>query len=214
MREIRIKVCGMKDPSNIEEVVKLKPNYMGFILYKGSPRFVSFEQAAGLVKNIPSSILKTAVLVNESFENALRIAQSGVFDLIQLHGNESTEFCRKLSAHIRIIKTFSISDILPENMKDYEPFCTMFLLDTAAGDKYGGTGKMFNHSILNNYSLNTDYILSGGISAGDSSYVKSINSDRLAGVDLNSRFEVEPGLKDINLLRNFMENIRTYDDNN
>ena len=212
MREILIKVCGMKDPANIAEVVLLKPQYMGFILYERSPRFVNLLTAEKLVKNIPSSIKKTAVLVNEQVENAVQIAQSGIFDIIQLHGNESADFCKILSEYIPIIKAFSIRDALPENLQDYQNSCSMFLFDTA-GKKFGGTGKKFNHSILNNYSLKTDYMLSGGISADDSGYIKSIDADKMAGVDLNSRFETEPGIKDISLLKYFIEKIRTYDKN-
>ena len=212
MKEIQIKVCGMKDPSNIEEVVILKPQYIGFILYEGSPRYVSIKKAEDLVKNIPMAIQKTGVLVNEPIENALRIAQSGIFDLLQLHGNESADYCKKLSVKIKIIKAFSISKTLPQNLSDYQPFCTMFLFDTA-GRNYGGTGKMFDHSLINKYPLITDYILSGGISAFDSTYIKSIHSEKMVGVDLNSRFEVEPGIKDISLLKYFIENIRTHDNN-
>ncbi len=210
MKEIQIKVCGMTNPSNIAEIVLLEPQYMGFILCKDSPRYVSMKTAEDLIKNIPRSIQLTGVLVNEPLENALRIAKSGIFDLLQLHGNESMDYCRELSAGIRIIKAFSISKKLPANMKGFQEFCSMFLFDTA-GRNYGGTGKRFDHRILDNYSLNPDYFLSGGISPYDSNYIKSLHSDKMTGVDLNSRFEVRPGIKDINLLKNFIKNIRTHD---
>jgi phosphoribosylanthranilate isomerase len=212
MRDIQIKVCGMKYPSNIEEVVKLNPQYIGFILYEKSPRYVNLKTASSLVKNIPFSIQRTGVLVNEPVENALRIAQSGVFDILQLHGNESVEYCKRLSGQIKIIKAFSISETLPQNMPDYQPFCTMFLFDTV-GKNYGGTGNKFDHSLLDNYTLNTNCMLSGGISALDSTHIKSIRNNKMTGIDLNSRFEIEPGLKDINMLKKFIEKIRT-DDNN
>jgi len=207
MRELLIKICGLTNPENIEEVVKLKPQYLGFILYEHSPRFVNLLTAGGLVKIIPDTIQKVAVLVNEPAENAVRIAKSGVFDLIQLHGNESSDYCNMLSAYIKIIKAFSIVDSLPENLADYQDACSMFLFDTA-GEKAGGTGKKFNHSILKDYSLETDYIISGGISAGDSEYIRSIRTDKMAGADLNSRFEIKPGIKDINLLKSFIDKIR------
>ncbi len=210
MREIKIKICGLKDPSNITEVAMLKPQYMGFILYESSPRYVSLEETSKLVKNIPASIQKVGVLVNEPIKNALETAQSGVFDLLQLHGDESIDYCGKLSTCIGIIKAFSISETLPKNLSDYQAFCTMFLFDNA-GEKYGGTGKMFDHRILSGYSLDTGFILSGGISPADSMYIKSINSSRLVAVDLNSRFEVKPGIKDINLLKKFIEKLRKHD---
>lgn len=212
MREILIKVCGMKDPENIKEVVKLKPQYMGFILYKGSPRFVNLVTAEALVKNIPRSIQKTAVLVNEPIENANKTALSGIFDLIQLHGNETPEYCKKLSENIRIIKAFSVSHSLPVNLSEYQPYCSMFLFDSA-GEKAGGTGKKFNHSILKEYSLNTGFILSGGISPADSEYIKSLNIKKMIGVDLNSRFETEPGIKDPALLKTFIDKLRDNDKN-
>jgi len=212
MSGIKIKVCGMKYADNIADVILLKPDFVGFILYKASPRFVSLKDAATLVKAIAPSIGKVGVIVNESYEEAKKIAQSGIFDFLQLHGNESADYCRTLSDRIQIIKAFSISQMLPDDLSDYEPFCKMFLFD-AAGDSYGGTGKMFNHSLLENYSLNTDYIIGGGISSSDSAYVKSIYSGRMAGIDLNSRFEIRPGFKDIQMLTTFIENIRNNDNN-
>lgn len=212
MRDIKVKVCGLRDPSNIAKVALLKPDFMGFILYEGSPRYVSMKEAVRLVKNIPPSIQKVGVLVNEPFENALEIAQSGVFDLLQLHGTESIEYCKKLFLHIEIIKAFSVSESLPENLSDYQAVCTIFMFDTA-GEKFGGTGKRFDHQILSGYSLNKGFILSGGISAGDSLYIKSMPADRLAGVDLNSRFEDMPGIKNISLLKKFIEKIRNDDTN-
>jgi phosphoribosylanthranilate isomerase len=212
MREILIKVCGMKDPENIAEVIKLKPNYMGFVLYYRSPRFIDQVKAEDLVKNIPASIVKTAVLVNEPIENAIKIAESGIFDIIQLHGNETPEYCKTLSVYIKIIKAFSVSDTLPENLREYQHYCSMFLFDTA-GEKVGGTGKKFNHNLLNNYSSDTNFILSGGISPADAEYIKSIKNEKMIGVDLNSRFETEPGIKNISLLKTFIDKIRDNDKN-
>jgi len=202
----------MKDPENIKEVVKLNPQYIGFILFKGSPRFVNLLTAGNLFKHIPQSVQKTAVLVNEPLENAIEIARNGVFDFIQLHGNETPEYCKKLSENIRIIKAFSISDSLPGNLSEYQPYCSMFLFDSA-GEKAGGTGKKFNHNILKEYSLNTGFILSGGISPSDAEYIKTIYNEKMIGVDLNSRFETEPGIKDPALLKTFIEKIRDDDEN-
>lgn len=212
MSGIKIKVCGMKHADNITDVILLKPDFVGFILYKASPRFVKLKDAATLVKVIPPSIGKVGVIVNESVEEAIKIAKSGIFDFLQLHGDENADYCRILSNHIKIIKAFSISKILPRDMTDYEPFCEMFLFDTA-GANYGGSGKMFDHRILEKYSLDTKYIIGGGVSVTHSTYIKSIYSGKMAGIDLNSRFEISPGLKDIKLLTTFIENIRNNDNN-
>lgn len=207
MREIKIKVCGLKNASNTLEVARLKPHYMGFILYEGSPRYVSPETATRLIKNIPLSIQKVGVLVNQPLEKALDIARNGIFDLLQLHGTESADYCRRLSNHIGIIKAFSINQTLPLNLSDYQPFCKLFLFDTA-GNTYGGHGKKFDHEILSDYSLETGFILGGGISVKDPAHIKSLKSDKLIAVDLNSRFEIEPGIKDVKLLKMFMDKLQ------
>lgn len=206
MKKIKIKVCGMKDRDNIIEVAGLCPDFIGFILYKGSPRYVGFEEVQNLIKYIPESIQKVGVLVNEPIENAIDIAQSGVFNFLQLHGSESPEYCRILSSHLGVIKSFSIFDSFPVNMHYYQPYCSMFLFDTA-GPKYGGNGKIFDHRILSGYNLETEFILSGGLSANDPAYIKSLSISKMAGVDLNSKFEIKPGLKDFNLLKTFIEKI-------
>lgn len=210
MKELMIKVCGLTNPDNISEIAALQPHYMGFILYPGSPRYVSLEAAGRLVKNILPTIQRVGVIVNEPIENALKIAKSGFFDLIQLHGTENPDYCRKLSEHISIIKAFSIVQTLPVSLSDYQAFCKMFLFDTA-GEKFGGNGKSFDHNILLRYSLDKEFILGGGISSADSKHIKSIKTDKLIGVDLNSRFEMEPGIKDIRLLKSFMKKMRNYD---
>lgn len=213
MRELAIKVCGMKNPSNIAGVAVLNPDYMGFILYKGSPRYIEFREVKEIAGTIPSSIMKVAVLVDEPIENAIEIARSRVFDFIQLHGNETVKYCMELSEYADLIKAFRVLDALPRNMHKYESFCKMFILDTA-GQMPGGTGLKFDHSILSAYDLETRYLLGGGISACDADYLRQIKTDRMIGVDINSRFELESGIKDINLLRNFITNIRKHYDYN
>jgi phosphoribosylanthranilate isomerase len=212
MKDLKIKICGMKDPGNIAGVIRLDPDYLGFILYEKSPRYVSINEAETLVKNIPPAIKKTGVIVDEPIERAIIIARSGIFDILQLHGNESAGYCMRLSEHVRIIKAFRIEKILPENMEEYQPSCSMFLFDTA-GQGFGGTGRKFDHSILSGYKLNTEYMLSGGISADDSDFIKSFSRDKMAGVDLNSRFEVSPGIKNIPMLKKFIENLRRDEGN-
>lgn len=212
IKKIRIKICGMKDPGNIEEVAALRPHFMGFILYKDSPRYISFGDAEKYLKKIPGNIQKVGVLVNEPYESAVKIAESGAFDLLQLHGNESVDYCRRMSAYIKIIKAFPITNSFPVNMPDYQPWCSFFMFDTS-GDKPGGTGKKFNHNILSSYSSDTEYFLSGGISADDHSYIKSLGFDKMTAVDINSKFEMKPGIKNIELLRKFIEKIRENDEN-
>jgi phosphoribosylanthranilate isomerase len=210
---MKIKVCGMTDPLNVEEVSRLNPDYIGFILYKNSPRYVDIETAARLAAIIPETIIKTGVLVDETLENAIRIARSGIFDLLQLHGNEIVEYCARLSEEISIMKAFRIDGHLPSDMCNYIPFCKMFLFDSA-GEKFGGSGKKFNHSLLGEYACENEFMLGGGISADDHEYLKTVKNEKLAGIDLNSRFETRPGIKNINLLKEFIDKIRKDDGKN
>jgi phosphoribosylanthranilate isomerase len=213
MKQLKIKICGLNELKNAAEVADLQPDYMGFILYSGSSRYLSLEAAGTITKRIPAPIQKIAVLVNEPYEDALKIAQSGFFDLLQLHGNENPEYCRKLSLHIGLIKAFLVSDKLPAKISDYQVFCEMFLFDTA-GENYGGNGKAFDHKILSEYKLDKKFILGGGISSEDSQYLKTLKTEKLSAVDLNSRFEVSPGIKDIKLLKYFMDKLRENDTRN
>jgi phosphoribosylanthranilate isomerase len=204
---LSIKICGLRDTVNVLSLAKLEPDYMGFILYNGSARFIGLEDAICLIRSLPENVQTVAVLVNEPIENAFEIAGSGAFNIIQLHGDEDPDYCEKLHNHIDIIKAFHIKDSFPVNMPDYEPYCSMFLFDTESGTP-GGSGKKFDHSILSGYSSETGFLLGGGIGPEDHSYVSSLDLPGFSGVDLNSRFEVSPGIKDINLLKKFIESLR------
>lgn len=209
-RNILIKICGLKDLDNIKDVSGLEPDFMGFILFKGSPRCTNLKFVEGLAAFVPAATMKVGVLVDEPLDNAIDIARSGIFDLLQLHGNETTDYCMAISEFTGIIKAFRISDDLPSDLGNYEPYCKMFLFDTG-GKKFGGSGEKFDHSLLSGYSSGNDYLLSGGISPEDAEYIRSCNYKGMAGADLNSRFESEPGIKDIHLLEHFIKKVRNND---
>jgi phosphoribosylanthranilate isomerase len=207
---LKIKICGLKDKDNIRDLITLQPDFMGFILHSGSPRNVRPDQLKDLTTDIPQTISKVGVLVNEPIESALNIVKTNFFDILQLHGNEDPQYCKILSRHIDLIKTFSVTDTLPANIKDYTRFCKLFLFDTK-GENYGGTGKQFDHNLLSVYSLKTRFILSGGISPDDDIYLKKLNLNNLEVIDLNSRFEIKPGIKNVELLKAFINKIRRND---
>lgn len=207
MNDLKIKICGMKYPDNVRAVSELKPDLLGFILYRNSPRYVDTDSLPGVIASVPQGIMKTGVLVNEPLEKALSIAGRGYFDFFQLHGDESPAYCMKLSQHAKLIKAFHISDSLPNDLEEYMPFCEMFLFDTA-GINYGGTGKKFNHGILSGFNLDKKFILSGGISVTDADALLQSGFHKMTVIDVNSRFEISPGKKDIRLLKEFIDKIR------
>ena len=205
---LKIKVCGMKYPENIQNVASLQPDMMGFIFYPKSPRFADPLDIAGL-KNLPKSIRKIGVFVNENMENILTIASKYDLDGVQLHGTELVEMCKALrKAGYLVLKAFPIAEAYNFKVtKAYEGACDYFLFDTKT-EAYGGSGVKFNWGMLDEYVGEAPFLLSGGIAADDVESILKIEHPKLAGIDLNSKFELSPGLKNVELLRGFLKQLR------
>jgi phosphoribosylanthranilate isomerase len=206
---MKIKVCGLRDLLNIEELLKLKPDFIGFIFYPKSKRYVGAQIPHDIQIIIPSSVQKVGVFVDEPFDTLVEKTSSNALDLVQLHGKELPDYCEKLKKlNIRIIKAFGISAGFNfETVKDFEPYCDYYLFDTAA-DIHGGTGIKFEWKKLDQYTGNKPFFLSGGIQSGDAGEIRSLVHNQLHAIDINSRFELEPGLKDIPKLKSFIKQIR------
>ncbi|PWA04399.1 phosphoribosylanthranilate isomerase [Flavobacterium psychrotolerans] len=193
---MRIKICGMKYPENIIEVGSLLPDYMGFIFWEKSSRFFD-----GTMPDLPQSIQKVGVFVDATLEEIISKIEKYNLNLIQLHGNESVEFCQNLKKlDIKIIKVFSVNDDFNfEVLKEYEAVCDYFLFDTK-GELPGGNGVTFNWKLLEKYNLAKPFFLSGGIGLEDLEKIKKINLP-IHAIDVNSKFEMEPGLKNTKLCK-------------
>ena len=211
---MKIKICGMKFPDNIEEVAQLKSEYLGFIFYEKSPR-----NFTGQIPEISDDIKKTGVFVNTTLDSISAKVEEYNFKAVQLHGGESPEFCRRLKLalpnHIELIKVFSILETIDFNvLKDYEGIVDYFLFDTKGKNK-GGNGFAFNWEILRNYPSFTPFFLSGGIGIEEFSKIEEFKQHLnetgkghlLYAVDINSKFETEPGRKDAELLEIFRQKI-------
>ena len=204
---MKIKVCGLKYPGNISEVVALEPDYVGFICYAPSPRYATGLNAE-ILDSLPEILSKTAVFVNEDAETVQKLIDNYNFDAIQLHGNESPEFCEVFKDKVTVIKAFGIGEGFDfERLNQFADSVDYFLFDTKT-DKHGGSGQTFDWSLLDNYKLDIPFFLSGGLSPENLAEVKAIEHPQFYGVDLNSRFETEPGLKDINKLKEAFELLR------
>lgn len=199
-----IKVCGMTDGENIRQTEQLGVDFIGFIFYPRSPRFL-FEMPTYL----PVRSRRIGVFVNESKDNILMYADRFGLDYIQLHGNESPEFCHNLqAAGMKLIKAFSIAT--PRDLSSvsaYEGLCQYYLFDTKT-PQYGGSGNQFDWTLLNRYTGNTPFLLSGGINQYSAAAIRNFHHPRMAGVDINSRFESSPGLKDIGRIQTFIRELR------
>jgi len=201
---MEIKICGLKYQSNISEVAMLQPGYMGFICYPQSPRYM----AAIPDIDVPENITKTGVFVNESAEKINELIYKYNFDAIQLHGSESPEFSESFMDKVVVIKAFGIDqDFDFGTLEPYEVSVDYFLFDTKT-EKHGGSGQAFDWSLLEQYQMDIPFFLSGGLSLENLEEVRKIKHPQFYGVDLNSKFEIEPGLKDINKLKKAFELLR------
>lgn len=211
-RNMKIKICGLKEVNNIRQVSVANPDYMGFIFYTKSSRFVGEEFSKTALDEIPDNIIKTAVFVNESLENILKIVTKYDFKAVQLHGHESPETCRQLKQqNLIVIKAFAIDDTFNfETLHPYEGSCDYFLFDTKT-NQYGGSGRVFDWGLLRNYKLETPFILSGGLGVENLQTILELKHDRLYGLDFNSRLEDKPGLKNIPLINKVIDTIRNYE---
>ncbi|WP_055425516.1 phosphoribosylanthranilate isomerase [Apibacter mensalis] len=207
---MKIKVCGMKYPDNIEHLSLLPVDYMGFIFYPKSLRYIA-EVLPNRIHSITKDILRVGVFVNENKESLFHTIEKYRLEAIQLHGNETQKFCLDLIKNfpgIKVIKAFSISS--PNDFcitEEYEGICDFFLFDTKS-PQYGGTGKKFDWSLIDFYEGKIPFFLSGGISMEDVKKIKEIKHPKLYGLDLNSKFEIKPGIKDVELIKEFIEKIK------
>ncbi len=203
-----VKICGLKDRINIEQVLSHKPEMAGFIFYEKSPRFVGYEPLFTQFVYGLHNVKKVGVFVNTSFDQLLETSKAFGLDYVQLHGNESADDCNTISRQISVIKAFRMDeDFNFKILAEYEGCCSYFLFDTNTSN-YGGSGKKFNWKLLENYKGSTPFILSGGIGPEDNEQLKQIIHPAFAGIDLNSRFEIEPGIKNIDLIKKFIHEIR------
>ncbi len=209
-KRMLIKICGMKFPKNIREIGALQPDFMGFIFYPKSKRFVGDNLSISSLEKLPKSIGKVAVFVNENTDKVIEIVRNFGFDFVQLHGSESIVECKILNENnIKIIKAFSIDSLFDfEVIEKYEPVCDYFLLDTKT-PKYGGSGKPFDWKLLENYTLSKPFFLSGGLSIHNIGKIRYSNYPMLIGLDFNSQLEDSNAKKIPEEVSELIEKIRT-----
>lgn len=190
-----IKVCGMRDADNIREVEALGIDMMGFIFYPRSRRYVGEVPAY-----MPQHCRRVGVFVNADRDTILRHVEAFGLDMVQLHGDESPAFCASLHG-LSLIKAVHASAL--SEAYAYEGLVDYLLFETPCAG-YGGSGEQFDWSLLAGYGGHTPFLLSGGIAPADASRVRAFRHPRFAGIDLNSRFEIAPGIKDAGSLRRFI----------
>lgn len=195
----------MRDPQNITQLSRLPIDYMGFIFWEKSKRFVDQP-----TPELSQQITKVGVFVDASTSFILQMAQAHQLKALQLHGNESPQVCAQLKAEgFVIIKAFAVGKFFDFNrLQAYEPHCDFFLFDTKS-DLPGGSGQQFDWTLLNAYNSTTPFWISGGIGPGDVAEIQELKKKKLPlhSIDLNSKFETAPAQKDIALLEEFLKQL-------
>lgn len=203
---MKLKVCGMREADNIQEVSNLKPDFMGFIFYPESPRFVGENFTPRATKDVA----RVGVFVNETTESILTKVKVHQLNFVQLHGSETVEQCQELKRYnTLIIKAFSIGNEIDLSLlKTYQSAVDLFLFDTK-GKYFGGNATKFNWQLLHEYNLNTPFFLSGGIGPDDIENIASLSHSMLYAIDVNSGVEISPGLKDVNKIKTIKSKLHT-----
>ena len=207
----KLKVCGMREINNIQDLVNLNPDYIGFIFYPKSKRFVGENIDAKIIASIPKTIAKVGVFVNETIENVAKTINLSELSLVQIHGDESAEYCKELKSKINvpITKAFQVDVNFDFSiLEEYKPYCDYFLFDTKT-ENYGGSGMRFDWNILQKYDNEKPLFLSGGIDLEHIQDIVNLKNLNIHALDINSKFEIEPGLKDIGKIKIFKNGIQS-----
>ena len=208
--KLYIKVCGNAKEENILAVKDTAPDLMGFIFHSDSPRHAMLRELRDTVHEIPERTRKVGVFVNEPILNLKKLVILCDLHLAQLHGGEDLEYCKELTqkSDFGVIKVFNVDDDFDFSVtKEFEDVVHFFLFDTKS-DKPGGSGKKFNWDKLKEYNGELSFFLAGGIGPDDVEEIKKLEHDKLIGVDLNSGFETEPGIKDVEKVDAFIKELR------
>jgi phosphoribosylanthranilate isomerase len=223
----RLKVCGMTDLNQMHQLGDMGVAFAGLIFYPKSPRFVlKHGLVGGDIKKAKLKVYKVGVFVNATYDEVMNQIDNYGLDMVQLHGNETPYYCDKLADQIQLIKAFRFAeyDHVEWMIKDFYNCCDMFMLDTGtvqqggssnwqSGElQYGGSNRVFNWRRLSGLNVGKPFFLSGGIEPTDATAVKQFMQDPVAkdvfAIDINSRFETTPGIKNMSLIKQFMEELK------
>jgi phosphoribosylanthranilate isomerase len=208
---MNIKVCGITQLKQLQQLEALNIDFAGLIFYKESPRYVGDKLSKKEIKSADFDLKKVGVFVNPEMIDVLDAIDEYGLDVVQLHGDETPEMCDDLSSEVEVIKAFRIKEgdtDIDAMVKVYDNVCDYYLFDKASDYSIGGTGKQFDWGILKKAKIEKPFFLSGGIGPDDAAKIKSFRHPDFFGVDINSRFEKEPGVKDMGLVLGFKQGLK------
>ena len=208
---MNIKICGITQLKQLQQLDALDVDFVGLNFYKDSPRYVVGKISHEDLKNGDFDIKKVGVFVNESLDKIMRTAEDYSLDVIQLHGDETPAFCKRLLEEIEVIKTFRLGDTdnIDEDVNKYDDACDYYLFDTGGHkESLGGTGMQFDWNILLRSRIEKPFFLAGGVGLPDVARVKSFDHPDFFAVDINSKFEITQGVKDMDMVKMFAQMLR------
>jgi phosphoribosylanthranilate isomerase len=208
---MNIKVCGITEMKQLQQLDGLDIDFAGLIFYKESPRYIGEKISKKELKKADLDIKKVGVFVNPEMIEVLDAIDDYGLDAVQLHGDESPEMCEDLSSEVEVIKAFRITgdEDIDKLVAPYDAVCDYYLFDTGGlKESFGGTGKQFDWTILTKAKIEKPFFLSGGISPDDAMKVKAFKHPDFFGVDINSQFEKEPGVKDMGKVLQFRQGLK------
>ncbi len=208
---MNIKVCGITEMKQLQQLDGLDIDFAGMIFYKDSPRYIGGKLNAKDIKKADFDLKKTGVFVNPEMIEVLDAIDEYGLEVVQLHGDETPEMCEGLSSEVEVIKAFRITgtEDIDKLVAPYDAVCDYYLFDTGGlKESFGGTGQQFDWSILAKAKIEKPFFLSGGIGVEDAARVKAFKHPDMFGVDINSKFEVSPGVKDMKLLLQFKQGLK------
>ena len=211
---MRIKVCGMTLPEQVNALDEMGVDFAGFIFYPKSPRYMAQKISPEKMRHIKGRIAKVGVFVNMPYDELMRTVESYRLDMVQLHGDETPFFCEKISNYVTVIKAFRLSDNDPIDWitRPFHDSTDMFMFDTM-GAGYGGTGKKFDWNVLKTAKIDKLFFLSGGIEQGDESKLREFAAEdagkKLFSIDINSKFEMSAGVKNMEKIKQFVNAVKS-----
>jgi phosphoribosylanthranilate isomerase len=212
-KTMNIKVCGITQLKQLQQLDRLNIDFAGLIFYKASPRYVGNTIKSSDLQDSDFELKKVGVFVDAEYDEIMKTIEAYGLDIVQLHGNEEPLLCESLSDNVEVIKVFSIGDsdakAVDELLEDYDEVCDYYLFDTAVpGGAKGGTGVQFNWKVLAESKIEKPFFISGGIGPDDAAKLKKFKHLDFFGVDINSRFEKEPGVKDLAMVLQFKQGLK------
>ncbi|HTB51749.1 MAG TPA: phosphoribosylanthranilate isomerase [Ferruginibacter sp.] len=209
---MNIKVCGITQMKQLQQLDGLNIDFAGFIFHKDSPRYVGDKISKDEMQSADFDVKKIGVFVNAGYDEIMETVEDYGLDIVQLHGDETPELCEQLMEDVEVIKAFSIGNddvSIDEMIEDYDEVCDYYLFDTKANGSIGGTGTKFDWKKIAKSKIEKPFFLSGGISVEDIAQIKAFKHPDYFGIDVNSRFEKSPGVKDMGLLLQLKQGLKS-----